>query len=395
MIKKIDFFFSNKISFIVLFFVSFITIIFSNLLYEYEVILSLQDASGYILLAENPYNYFILTHQDSMRIFPSLLVFFVSKMGVSIENSFKYLTYISFICLNYKLFFSLKSFEIKNYLALSSVAILIYHNHSIIYSVFNYYQLLDIISYLLILYFIDVLKNKRLFVLFFVSLISIFTKEYLLVLALFAHIKFYHLYKEKLSIISLAIILSVFLVHYNLASDNIIKESSSIFEIIQSIFEKFSLFFNSFYDSMFLNKNFFLFMPFIILLLYKKFILVLIKNYELTIFSLVPIGFSVFIFDFVGNNFFRVFYHGYFILLFLVLVYMINSILLTNYSKILFFISPGLFLIDYLYIFFNIKNHGFFNFYQVTRYTFLSGFYLFCFLIFLILFIEFKKNIIK
>lgn len=395
MIKKIDFFFSNKISFIVLFFVSFITIIFSNLLYEYEVILSLQDASGYILLAENPYNYFILTHQDSMRIFPSLLVFFVSKMGVSIENSFKYLTYISFICLNYKLFFSLKSFEIKNYLALSSVAILIYHNHSIIYSVFNYYQLLDIISYLLILYFIDVLKNKRLFVLFFVSLISIFTKEYLLVLVLLAHIKFYHLYKEKLSIISLAIILSVFLVHYNLASDNIIKESSSIFEIIQSIFEKFSLFFNSFYDSMFLNKNFFLFMPFIILLLYKKFILVLIKNYELTIFSLVPIGFSVFIFDFVGNNFFRVFYHGYFILLFLVLVYMINSILLTNYSKILFFISPGLFLIDYLYIFFNIKNHGFFNFYQVTRYTFLSGFYLFCFLIFLILFIEFKKNIIK
>ena len=99
MIKKIDFFFSNNISYIVLFFVSFITIIFSNLLYKYEAILSLQDASGYILLAENPYNYFILTHQDSMRIFPSLLVFFVSKMGVSIENSFKYLTYISFICL--------------------------------------------------------------------------------------------------------------------------------------------------------------------------------------------------------------------------------------------------------------------------------------------------------
>ncbi len=392
MIKKIDFFFSNKISFIVLFFVSFITIIFSNLLYEYEAILSLQDASGYILLAENPYNYFILTHQDSMRIFPSLLVFFVSKMGISIENTFKYLTYFSFIWLNYKLFFSLKSFEIKNYLALSSVAILIYHNHSIIYSVFNFYQLLDIISYILILYFIDVLKNKRLFVLFFVSLISIFTKEYLLVLALLAHIKFYHLYKEKLSIISLAIILSVFLVHYNLASDNIVKESSSIFEIIQSIFEKFSLFFISFYDCMFLNKNFFLFMPFSILFFYKKFITIIFRNYELTLFSLIPIGFSVFIFDFVGNNFFRVYYHGYFILLFLVLIYMINNILLTNYSKILFFISPSLFLIDYLYIFFNIQNHGFFSFYQVTRYTFLSGFYLFSILIFLILFMELRKK---
>ena len=129
MLKKIDYFFNNQVSLIIIFLVSSILIIISNLLYEYEAILSQQDAAEYILLAKKPYNYFFLSHQESMRIFPSLIVFFVSKIGISIENSFKYLTYLSFVLLNYKLFYSLKSFEIKNYLALSCIAILIYHNH--------------------------------------------------------------------------------------------------------------------------------------------------------------------------------------------------------------------------------------------------------------------------
>ena len=395
MLKKIDYFFNNQISLILIFLTSSILIIMSNSIYEYEAILSQQDASGYILLAKKPYNYFLLSHQESMRIFPSLIVFFVSKIGISIENSFKYLTYLSFVLLNFKLFYSLKSFEIKNYLALSCVAILIYHNHSIIYSVFNYYQFLDIITYLLILYFVDALKNKKLSLLFVVSLCSIFTKEYLLILAILANIKFYHLYREKLAFISLMIIASIFLVHYNFAASlSLVKESSNLFEIILSIFKNFS-FFHSLYDCLFLNKNIFLFTPFFILFFYKRFIIVLINNYELTFFSLIPIGFSLFIFNFVGNNFFRVFYHGYFILLFLIMIYMIQNILDDDYSKLLFFISPSLFLIDYFYIFFNIKNHGFFEFYQVTRYSYFSGFYLFSFLIFLILFMKLRKDYIN
>ena len=74
---------------------------------------------------------------------------------------------------------------------------------------------------------------------------------------------------------------------------------------------------------------------------------------------------------------------------------MVKNILGDDYSKLLFFISPSLFLIDYLYIFLNIKNHGFFEFYQVTRYSYISGFYLFSFLIFLILFIKLRKDYIK
>ncbi len=395
MLKKIDFFFNNQNSLIIIILVSLTTILVSNLIYKYEANLSLQDAAGYILLAENPYNYFLMSHQESMRIFPSILVFFVSKLGISIENSFKYLTYIAFVLFNCKLFYSLKSFGVKNYLALSCVAILVYYNHSIIYSVFNYYQFLDIVTYLLILYFIDTIKNKNLFLLFLVSLLSIFTKEYLLVLLILSHIKFYHLNKEKLAFISLIVLVSIFFVHYNFAaSESLVKNDSNIFKIILSIFKNFSLF-HSLYDCLILNKNIFLFMPFSVLFFYKRFILILLKNYELTFFSLIPIGFSLFIFHFVGNNFFRVFYHGYFILLFLIMIYMVHNILDDDYSKILFFISPGIFMIDYFYIFFNIRNHGFFEFYQITRYNYFSGFYLFSFLIFLILIIKFRKSYIN
>ena len=191
------------------------------------------------------------------------------------------------------------------------------------------------------------------------------------------------------------IIASIFLIHYNFAASlSLAKESSNILEIILSIFKNFS-FFHSLYDCLFLNKNIFLFTPFFILFFYKRFILVLIKNYELTFFSLIPISFSLFIFNYVGNNFFRVFYHGYFILLFLILIYMVKNILDDDYCKLLFFISPSLFLIDYFYVFFNIKNHGFFEFYQVTRYSYLSGFYLFSFLIFFILFMKLRKDYTK
>ena len=45
MLKKIDYFFNNQVSLIIIFLVSSILIIISNLLYEYEAILSQQDAA--------------------------------------------------------------------------------------------------------------------------------------------------------------------------------------------------------------------------------------------------------------------------------------------------------------------------------------------------------------
>ena len=116
-----------------------------------------------------------------MRIFPLFVFFVLSLIGLEIELGFKLLTYIIFTFIHIKLFFILKSLDIKNYLNLSIIAIIIYSNHSVLYSIFNYYQLLDLISYLLILYFIEFVTQKNQKKLFFISLLSIFTKEYLIV----------------------------------------------------------------------------------------------------------------------------------------------------------------------------------------------------------------------
>ena len=100
----LDNFFSLKLSLLVVLFVSVLTLVLSNYVYLYEDELSLQDASEYIALARDPSNYLNLTHQGALRIFPSLLVF-LKTIGISIEISFKYLTYFLFIFLNLKIFF--------------------------------------------------------------------------------------------------------------------------------------------------------------------------------------------------------------------------------------------------------------------------------------------------
>ena len=131
-------------------------------------------------------------------------------------------------------------------------------------------------------------------------------------------------------------------------------------------------------------------MPFLIFLLKKKFLRFLITYYPFLIYSVIPISFSVFLFDLVGNNFFRVFYHGYFVISFFSILFLLNEIKNKNLLKILYFISPSFFLIDYYYIFVNINQSGFFDFFQFKRYEFISGFYLFNLLIILVILINSK-----
>ena len=135
-IKKIDDFLTEKISIIILLLVATLTIALSTQIYNFENVL-LADAISYISIAENPENYFKTPHQNALRIFPSISVYFLKFSGISTDNCFKYLTFISFIFLHLKTFFLLKSYKIKNYLALSAIAILFYTSHSIIYIIFN------------------------------------------------------------------------------------------------------------------------------------------------------------------------------------------------------------------------------------------------------------------
>jgi|TARA_B100001093_G_scaffold518081_1_gene601728 hypothetical protein len=384
--------FSDRNSILIIFFVVISTIILSNYIYLYEDELSLQDASAYIAIANDPRNYFVSPQQESMRIFPSLLVFILKIFGVPVPIGFKYLTYLMFIFLNLKVFYLFKEFELKNFFILPSVAILIYSNHSVIYSVFNYYQLIDLFTYIFILYFIQLNKNENLIKLLFVSLISILTKEYLLVLVLLTYFNTFKKNKNYNLIIHLLLILFIFFFNYVLAgSESDIKNTINLYTLILSYLELFYTFYDSIINCLFVNRNIFLFLPFGILLFSKKFISFLVKNYPLILFSFIPISFALFLFNMVGNNFFRVFYHGYFIIIFYGILFLNNIINKNKINIFLFFISPLFFLIDFAYILSNINQSGFFNYFQYERYQYYSGFYFFNFTIIIVFLLNFKK----
>jgi len=400
-IKKIDDFLTEKISIIILLLVATLTIALSTQIYNFENVL-LADAISYISIAENPENYFKTPHQNALRIFPSISVYFLKFSGISTDNCFKYLTFISFIFLHLKTFFLLKSYKIKNYLALSAIAILFYTSHSIIYIIFNYYQLLDLLMYILIIYFIQLNKTYNLKILFFVSLISIFTKEYLLILVCGTYLRYFINYKKRNSLLSLLLILIVFTIHYNLASSHLLStyENKNLLLVISSFFEyyyygNFNTFIHSVNNGLIIERNIFLFMPFSLLIFSKSFIKILIQNYAVTLYAIVPLAFTILLFYNVGNNFFRVFYHGYFIILILCILFLNKIILNDDTSKILFFISPTCLLIDYIYVLQNINQHGFFNFFQYERYSYFSGYYLFNLILIFIILKNFKNIFLK
>ena len=144
-------------------------------------------------------------------------------------------------------------------------------------------------------------------------------------------------------------------------------------------------------DCLIYEKKILLFFPFLLILFSKNFY----KNEKLKliffIYSFIPISFSIFFYDIVGNNFFRVYYQGYFLILMFSLIYFSKIIENSSISKNLFFLSPLLFLIDYIYILLNISQHGFYNFLSFDRYITFSGYYFFNIIVIIIIFLNFKK----
>ena len=187
------------------------------------------------------------------------------------------------------------------------------------------------------------------------------------------------------------------MIHYKLASSYNLetKNSSNLLFLIKSFFGTYNLFIKSFIDGLIVEKNIFLFMPFSLLILSKKFLNNVINNYSITLFAIVPLGFSIFLFQHAGNNFFRVFYHGYFIILLLGILFLNKIIINDSISKIIFFVSPTFFIIDYIFILQNINQDGFFNFFQNTRYSYLSGYYIFNLIIFFIIIKNFRNIFLK
>ena len=115
----IEKYFDTRVCLVLLFSIGLLTILISNYLYTYEVSLSQLDAKFYILMSNDPKNYFYVYKEVALRIFPSLLVYLINFfLNIDIFNSFRILSYLAFIFLLVKTFFFLKKFNIKSYIAL-------------------------------------------------------------------------------------------------------------------------------------------------------------------------------------------------------------------------------------------------------------------------------------
>lgn len=389
--KFIEKYFNTKVCIFFLILIGSLIIFISNYLYTYDITLSKQDSRNYILLAENLNNYFYLYHQVSLRIFPSLIVnFFHTSTSINIFYSFKILSYISFLLLLLKLFFFLRKFQITSYLAFSSVLILIFFNSSIIYLIFNTYQFIDILLYIFSLYIIEssIFNKKK--TLFFFSFLSLFTKEYLLILIIASYLNNYLTFKNKKIFYQLLFLITVYLIHFYFAG-SLNNQESTMSDTAKLLSFSDSNLIYLVYQCLILENNILLFFPFVILLIDKNFI-IFIKNFNFIIgYIFFLIFMTILNYDLVGNNFFRVYYHSFFIFILFTLIYLIKKISDFNFLKKLYFFLPFLFLLDFFYILKNIKQTGFFYYYQYFRYNYLSSYYIFFFLFLYIFFISNKK----
>lgn len=369
------------------------SIIITNYVYIYEIDLSSQDSRNYILLAENFNNYFFVQNQVAMRILPSLLAGLLYKLQIfDIFSSFRFLSYFFFIMLLFKVFNLFLKFRIKPSLAFSFMLILIYQSHSVLYLIFNPYLLTDILVYFFSICILEASVFKKKNKLFIFSLLLILTKEYSVILVVFAYIYYYlsEKHDERFLFFSLITIIITYIINYKLAGSLNVQDQKLNYLITEYFFD-YKKYFNNSLECLIEKKNIFLLFPFLLFFLSKDFLLTVKKFYLFFIYSFVPILISILIFSEIGNNFFRVYYQGYFIWVIFALVYLnfkfSDNILFQN---ILFF-TPVVFLLDFIFIFFNLRQHGFFYFFQETRYSYISSFYLFNLIIITMLLVKWKK----
>ena len=378
---------------IILLLIGIVTIFVSNILYIYEINLSQQDARNYILLSENLKNYFYIQNQVAMRVVPSLLAGLIYKLQIfDIFNTYRILSYFFFLILIIRFFNLFIKLNIKPYLAFSFTLIIVFQNHSILYSIFNIYQLVDLLVYVFSIFIFENLILKNYKKLFFYSILIILTKEYMIVLITLIYL--YLLLNEKenriRNLIYFFMLIFIFFLNYYFAG--IFHFSNHrLDKYVTDTFFDFDRYYENIFQSLFIKKNILIFLPFLLFFLDKKFLLIVNYYWPLFIFSFLPISFSILLFDEVGNNFFRVYYQGFFIwsilgLLFLSKKFNDN----TFFEKILFFL-PLVFIYDFLIIALNISQDGFFNFFQVTRYLNFSSFYIFNIIVIFLLLKNEKK----
>ena len=383
-------FFSTKISIICLSIVGIISIFISRYVYNYDFELSKQDAHSYILMAQDLNNFFYINQQEAMRILPSFINYILIEIfSIDYFLSFRIISYLFFIILLNQIFFFFKKFEIKNYLAFSSVLILVFWNNSISYNIFNPFQLIDLFLYIFVIYIIQfsIFFNRKGLLLF--SFFALFTKEFLIVLVLLSYLKCIFLEKRKIHL-DLLFLIIIFSINYVFAG--FLNQDAKISSFILEDISLYKTYYDEAYKCLLIEKKILFFLPFIILILDTNFIKFLNKYKLYLVYAMIPILVSILLYSLIGNNFFRVYYQGFFVFILFTLIYITKSIENKNYLSLLYFFLPATFIIDFLYIFLNISQKGFSYYYNVVRFEYFSGYFLFS-LLFIFIFFKLKSKI--
>lgn len=276
-------------------------------------------------------------------------------------------------------------------LSLSLTGIAIFGNHAILYNIFNFFQLVDLLTYIFIIsQLIFIFQNKP-GILLIISLMSITTKEHLLLLSIASFLIQYQEFKNKNSIFFLFLILLVFIINFILTSNqsSSLEFQDNFLNIIINILKNNELYLASIKKCLITDKNIFLIFPFIFTFFLYGFFNFIKKYFIYLFYMAIPILYPVLMYHEVGQNFFRIFNQGFFVFILLSLVFLAQNIKNKTAKYILFF-SPVFFMIDYLYIFINIKQHGFYDYFVNVRYNLFSGFYIFNIIFLVVLFLNNK-----
>lgn len=384
-------FFSTKISIIFLLMVGILSIFISRYVYTYDFELSKQDAHSYILMAQDLNNYFYINQQEAMRILPSFINYILIRtFSIDYFLSFRIISYLFFVFLLNQIFFFFKKFGIENYLAFSSVLILVFWNNSIVYNIFNPFQLIDLFLYIFMIYIVQfsTFFNRKGLLIF--SFFALITKEFLIVLVLLSYLKCIFVEKKKIYF-DLFFLIIIFSLNYVFAGS--LNQETKISSFILKDISLYQTYYEEAYKCLLTEKKILFFLPFIILFFDTNFIKFLNKYKLYFVYAMIPILVSILLYSLIGNNFFRVYYQGFFIFILFITIYITKNIEKKNYLSVLYFFLPTTFIIDFLYIFFNVSQKGFSYYYNVLRFEYLSGYFLFS-LLFIFIFFKLRSKIL-
>ena len=388
--KKYEKFFTTKLCIFIIVFFTILAILSERYAYSYDLIN--QDSDDYIAFAKDLKNYFTLPQLVAVRFFPHVLVFIISNIfSTSIEFTFLFLNYFFFSLLALICFFYFKHNKIDNILSLSLTGIAIFGNYAILYNIFNFFQLVDLLTYIfIILHLVFIFQNKP-GILLIISLMSITTKEHMLFLSIASFLIQYKEFKNKNSIFFLFLILLVFIINFILTSNQSpsLEIQDNFLNIIINILKNNELYLASIKKCLITDKNIFLIFPFIFIFFQYGFFNFIKKYFTYLFYMAIPILYPVLMYHEMGQNFFRVFNQGFFIFILLSLVFLAQNIK-NRITKYILFLSPISFMIDYLYVFINVKQHGFYDYFVNVRYNFFSGFYIFNIIFLIVLFLNKK-----